>query len=281
VPDFRYSLQVVRDAWEGCTNCALGVRRKEVQGKFVFGEGTPRGIMFIGEGPGINEEQEGRPFVGRSGKILRQVIEKLGITDCSYITNVVSCRSCALAYTSEGQPITRYNRSLRIHEQVVRDEAPSPMQMAACLPRLYEEIYLVDPVLIVSLGGEAAKAVISERSFSVIGERGRTREINIPGAWSLPELTEKRRQWLHKVRGEFVMPVTQNRVRYLLLPTIHPAYVLRRWEDRSYKNPLEVFLADMKEAAKIYDRYLLENYGKEPIEREVTVADVADIGEDQ
>lgn len=276
MPDYRYSLQVVKEAWETCQNCDLGVRRKQVRGKFVFGEGAPRGIMFIGEGPGANEEEEGRPFVGKSGQVLRQVINKLGIAHCSYITNVVACRSCTPAYNSEGQPIMRYNRALKVHEPMIKDEAPAPAQIAACLPRLYEEIYLVDPILIVALGGEAAKAIITERSFSILTERGRTREISIPGAWSLPELTDKRKAWLRKVRGELVMPTTQNAVRYLMLPTLHPAYVLRRQADQSYKNPLDMFLQDMKDAAKLYDRYLYETYGTEPLEREVTVNDIAE-----
>lgn len=277
MPDFRYSLQVIKEAWESCERCQLGVRRKQVNGKFVFGEGIGRGIMFIGEGPGLNEEVEGRPFVGKSGQVLRQVINKLGIAHCSYISNVVACRSCAQAYNGEGQPINRYNRALKIHEPLLKDEAPSPLQVAACLPRLYDEIYLVDPVLIVALGGEAAKALISERSFSILSERGRAREINIPGASSLPELTDKRKAWLRKVRSEYIMPVTQNRVRYLLLPTLHPAYVLRRQADQSFKNPLEMFIEDMKAAAKIYDRYLYETYGTVPFEREVAIEDLVDI----
>jgi uracil-DNA glycosylase len=274
MPDNRYTLQVIKDAWENCTRCNLGVRRKEVKGQFVFGEGSPRGIMFIGEGPGVNEEEEGRPFVGRSGRVLRQVIHKLGLSNCSYITNVVTCRSCSQAYSGEGQPIMRWNRALKVHEPLIRDEPPSPLQIASCLPRLYEEIYLVDPVLIVTLGGEAAKAIISERSFSIINERGKTREITIPGAWFVPELTDKKKMWLRKTKGEYVMPTTQNEVRYLMMPTLHPAYVLRRQEDRSYKNPLDTFIIDMKEAAKLYDRYLLETFGTEPTERDVTIDDV-------
>lgn len=276
MPDYRYSLQVVRDAWENCQNCDLGVRRKKVGGKFVFGEGALGGIMFIGEGPGVNEEEEGRPFVGKSGQVLRQVINKLGIAHCSYISNVVACRSCSQAYNGEGQPVMRYNRALKIHEPFIKDEPPSPVQIASCLPRLYEEIYLVDPILIVALGGEAAKAIISERSFSILTERGKTREISIPGAWSLPELTDKRKTWLRKVRGEFVMPTTQNAVRYLMMPTLHPAYVLRRQADQSFKNPLDSFLQDMKDAAKLYDRYLYEAYGTAPLEREVTIDDIAE-----
>lgn len=277
MPDFRYSLQAVKDAWEACTNCSLGVRRKQVDGQFVFGEGVPRGLMFIGEGPGANEEEAGRPFVGQSGKVLRTVIDKLGLSSCSYITNIVTCRSCSPAYNTEGQPIMRFDRRLKEHVQMIKDEEPSPVQIAACLPRLYEEIYLVDPVLIVCLGGTAAKAIVTERSFSILGERGKTREISVPGAWSLPSLTDKKREWARKVKGEMRMPTEQNLVRYLMLPTLHPAYVLRRKEDRSFRNPLEVFLDDMKQAAGIYDRYMFETFGAEPKERAVSMTDIEEL----
>lgn len=277
MPDFRSSLQVLKETWEDCTKCSLGVRRKEVKGQFVFGEGAARGIMLIGEGPGIDEEASGKPFVGRSGEILKAVIDKLGLTNLCYITNTVACRSCAEAFNSEGQPILKYERLFGEVRHLVRDEPPTPMQIAACLPRLYEEIYLVDPVLIVTLGAEAAKAIISERSFSILNERGKAREIRIPGAWSLPDLTNKKKVWLRKAKGEYVMPTVQNEVRYLMLPTLHPAYVLRRVEDRSFKNPMDTFLQDMREAAAIYDRYMLETYGSTTPERRVDIEEIKEI----
>lgn len=277
--DNRYTLQTIKDAWEGCTSCELGVRRKATGGKFVFGEGAPRGIMLIGEGPGENEEVEGRPFVGQSGMILRQVIDKLGLDGCCYVTNVVSCRSCSQAYNGEGQPVMRYDRATKTRVPFIKDDVPTPLQMASCLPRLFEEIYLVDPVVIVTLGAEAAKAIIPERSFSMVSERGKTREIDIPGAWHTPSLTDKKKAWLRRVRGQDVMPTVQRRVRYLVLPTLHPAYVLRRQADQSYKNPLDMFLLDLKQAALIYDDYLEKTFGTSRKEREVTINDLAEMND--
>jgi uracil-DNA glycosylase len=233
--------------------------------------------MFIGGGPGEHDEVEGRPFIGKSGIILRQVIEKLNLNGCCYITNVVACRSCSQAYNGEGQPVMRYDRATKTRVPFIKDDAPQPLQIAACLPRLYEEIYLVDPVLIVTLGPDAAKAIISERSFSITSERGKTREINIPGAWRTPSLTDKKKMWLRRVRGQDIMPTTQRRVRYLMLPTLHPAYVLQRQADQSYKNPLDVFLQDMKLAARIYDDYLNKSFDVVSGEREVTINDLAEM----
>ena len=82
-------LNVLRDAWQDCVRCELGKRRSDVNGHFVFGEGVTRSILFVGEGPGKNEEREGRPFVGRSGKILRGVMEKLGINDVQRAANAI------------------------------------------------------------------------------------------------------------------------------------------------------------------------------------------------
>jgi uracil-DNA glycosylase len=266
-PNARKTLEVLHDEWEGCTKCELGVRRKDVDGAFVFGEGERRGIMFIGEGPGRVEEEQGQPFVGPSGKILRKVIETLGITDY-FIGNCVACRSCGPAYNSEGEMIMRKNRATQEMEPLIRDQAPTPLHIKECLPRLYEQIYLVDPVLIVALGAEAASA-LRGKPVKITSERGTTEAITIPGAWNVPVLTEKRKVWRRKVRGEIVMPTAQNQVRYLMMPTIHPAYVLRFHGDRRQGNPLSTFVEDIKKAVSIYNRYMLEVHGIQRAEREL------------
>lgn len=228
--------------------------------------------MFIGEGPGTAEEMQGAPFVGLSGKLLRQVIERLGLTNY-FIANCVACRSCAQAYNSEGQPIMRKNRATGSMEPLIKDQAPNPQQIAACLPRLHELIYLVDPIIIVALGGEAAKT-LRGKAISITSERGQTEAISIPGAWNIPVLTEKRKVWLRKVKGEMVMPTTQNSVRYLMLPTIHPAYVLRYAGDKRPGNPTQRFVEDIKKAVAVYDRYMLEVHGVQYAERELDPTDV-------
>jgi uracil-DNA glycosylase len=250
-------LNVLRDAWQDCVRCELGKRRSDVNGHFVFGEGVTRSILFVGEGPGKNEEREGRPFVGRSGKILRGVMEKLGIND-AYITNVVACRSCSpLIDQNTNTPMMRNNRRTKLPEIVYKDEPPSPLHIKECLPRLYEEIYLVDPVIIVSLGGKAAEA-LTGGSVTITTERGREREITIPGVTSRAKMTEKKGIWLRKAHGQMVAPVEQNEVRYLLIPTLHPAYVDRKLSDKGPTSPFRQFFADIKKAAKIFERYQLE-----------------------
>lgn len=275
VVDARKTLKALREEWSTCTRCDLGVRREEVSGEFVFGEGTRRGIMFIGDGPDKVDEEEGHPFVGKSGEVLQSAISNLGITNY-WITNCVSCRSCAQAYTSEGQPITSKARGSQERLPVIRDQPPLPSQSAACLARLHEEIYLVDPILIVALGSEAA-SILRGKPVSLSKDRGNTEMISVPGAWHVPVLTEKKKVWGRKVHGEWAMPTTANMVRYLMLLTLHPAYdVLRSHGDQRPGNPVQRFVEDMKKAVGIYDRYMTEVYGDSyvHVERKLHVEDM-------
>lgn len=263
MPDCRKPLNYLRAEWKDCKQCELGVRRAESGGDFVFGEGEPGGILFVGEGPGKTEEELGRPFVGESGRILRTAINALSLKRV-YITNVVCCRSCEEACNSEGQVIRRWIPKSYKWETILKDETPKPLCIAACLPRLYEEIYLVDPVLIVTLGLSAIATLSTTRVTAISTERGKTRPIGIPGAGYAPVLTPKRRVWRHTIKGEVIQPVEQNRVEYLTLPTFHPAHVLRQIADKRQGNPREMFTKDLIKAAIIYNRYMKEVHNINP-----------------
>jgi uracil-DNA glycosylase family 4 len=119
----------------GCTNCRLASGRTQV----VFGMGDPRArLMFIGEGPGEEEDRQGLPFVGRSGKLLdRLLAEELGITrDRCYIANVVKCRPPG-------------NRD------------PRPDEIDACRPYLSKQLDLIRPAVVVTLGRYAAQWLLA------------------------------------------------------------------------------------------------------------------------
>jgi uracil-DNA glycosylase family 4 len=130
----------------GCVRCALAGGRTQV----VFGVGDPHAqLMFIGEGPGRDEDLIGEPFVGRSGKLLdRLIAEEMG-TDRShfYIANVVKCRP----------PDNR---------------DPKPEEVAACRPYLDAQIELIDPEVVVTLGNFATRLVL-DTSEGVTRLRGR------------------------------------------------------------------------------------------------------------
>ncbi len=118
----------------GCTRCPLSESRTQV----VFGVGDPSAdLMFVGEAPGRDEDLQGEPFVGRSGKLLDQlVLEELGVDRSRfYIANVVKCRP----------PDNR---------------DPRPDEIAACRPYLEAQLGLIAPVVVVSLGNFATKLLL-------------------------------------------------------------------------------------------------------------------------
>lgn len=258
--DRRKPLHVLRSEWEQCTACPLGERRVATNGPFIFGEGVPGAIMFIGEGPGEAEEETGRPFTGAGGKLLRAILAKSGVNNV-YFTDVVCCRSFSYQYDSEGHQ--RYNTYRGVSTPAVRDDKPKPAQTAQCRARLYEEVYLVDPVLIVTLGPVAAEAVLghpvkglqtnSKLRPDVVGEQGTI--LRLPGAGASPALTPKG-AWRRKVRGEYIMPTVPALVEYPVLPLISPLDVLNRESDRTIGSPRDSFSKGLTSVLRYYNDYL-------------------------
>ena len=159
-------LDQLRDVALACTRCPLAQGRTQV----VFGVGNPGAdLLFVGEGPGREEDLAGEPFVGRSGKLLdRLMAEEIGLTraEC-YIANVVKCR-----------PPNNRN--------------PAPDEIAACRPYLEEQIALIVPAVVVTLGNFATQLLLD------------------------------RTDGIGKLRGSVYTYGSGH-----LVPTYHPAYVLR------------------------------------------------------
>ncbi len=118
-------LDRLTDSARGCEQCSLSENRRQV----VFGEGTARArIMVIGEAPGAREDEQGRPFVGPAGELLRGGFEKIGFDpDALYITNTVKCR-----------PPDNRN--------------PREEELAACRPYLDRQLDIIDPPVVLPLG---------------------------------------------------------------------------------------------------------------------------------
>ncbi|MGZ4820327.1 MAG: uracil-DNA glycosylase, partial [Terriglobales bacterium] len=129
------ALRMIRqELGEDCTRCKLHkLGRKQI----VFGVGNPRAeLMFIGEGPGADEDQQGEPFVGRAGQLLNKMIEAMGLKrEDVYIANVVKCRPPG-------------NRTPE------RDECET------CMPFLMRQVEAISPRVIVALGAVAAKNLL-------------------------------------------------------------------------------------------------------------------------
>lgn len=119
------SLQEIDRLVAACTDCALHQGRRNA----VPGEGDPNAeLMFIGEGPGAQEDAQGRPFVGAAGGFLEELLRSIGLTRRQvYIANMVKCRP-------------------------PQNRDPLPEEMGACSKYLNRQIELIDPLLIVTLG---------------------------------------------------------------------------------------------------------------------------------
>lgn len=169
--------QLRREKIGECRRCGLAEGRQHI----VFGAGDPSArLMFIGEGPGADEDRIGEPFVGRAGKLLDRIIAAMGLSrEQVYIANIVKCRPPG-------------NRT------------PLPDERAMCLPFLQEQIRIIAPEVIVTLGRTALEGLLGE---------------------TVPSITRARGRWFRACG----VPV---------LATFHPAYLLRNeqakrpvWED--------------------------------------------------
>ena len=151
----------------GCTKCRLCETRTNT----VFGEGDPDAkIFFIGEGPGENEDLQGRPFVGRAGELLNKWIGAMGLArEQVFIANIVKCRP-------------------------PNNREPAPDEVATCTPYLQRQLEIVRPHVIITLGRPSAQYMLQSKLS------------------------------MGKLRGQW-----QSWRGIKLMPTYHPAYVLRQY----------------------------------------------------
>jgi uracil-DNA glycosylase family 4 len=182
------ALRAQAQALQGCRRCKLCEGRHSI----VFGSGNPQAdLVVIGEGPGADEDAQGLPFVGRAGQLLTRMLESVKLSrDEVYILNAVKCRPPG-------------NRN------------PEPDELAACAPFLAEQLGVIQPRVILSLGSVATQALL--RSREPIGKlRGR----------------------VHPYGGA------------VLIPTFHPAFLLRN-PGQDYKR---MAWEDLKLARREYDQ---------------------------
>ncbi len=166
-PTNQAKLDELHAPYSNCMQCPLGSLGRQ---NVVFGDGNPQAkLMFIGEGPGQDEDKHGKPFIGRAGKLLTKIIEAMGLQRQDvYISNVVKCRP-------------------------PKNRAPTPEESATCTSLLlFHQIAIINPQIICTLGASAAQALLG--ADTKIGA----------------------------VRGIF-----QEIDGIKLMPTYHPAYLLR------------------------------------------------------
>jgi uracil-DNA glycosylase family protein len=132
-----------------------GCPNKATRFRVVFGEGdVDAGVMLVGQGPGVVDEQSGRPFSGPSGRLLDQALTEAGLRrDKLWLTNVIKCRAVK---TEKGRTV---------------DRAPSAAELKACRPWLNGELTIIQPRIIVCIGVPSAKALI-DKKFRLSEEHG-------------------------------------------------------------------------------------------------------------
>jgi uracil-DNA glycosylase family 4 len=175
---------------KGCIKCGLSKSRAQT----VFGEGDPGAqIVFIGEGPGKDEDASGRPFVGRAGQKLNDMIGAMGLKrEQVFICNIVKCR----AYLTD----------------IGKDRPPSEEETAACTPYLLKQMEIIRPKVIVTLGLPSTRYLLKSKA----------------------SMTSMRGNW-HEWRGIKVMP------------TWHPAYVLRNYTEQTRREVWDDLKKDLVE----------------------------------
>ena len=145
----KQTLGEIREELGECTRCKLHADRTNI----VFGDGNPNArLVFVGEGPGRDEDMQGKPFVGRAGKLLTKIIEAMGLTRKDvYICNVVKCRPPG-------------NRN------------PEADEVAACEPFLLKQIRSINPEIIVCLGSVATSLLLKMKQPRMGDLRGQFHE---------------------------------------------------------------------------------------------------------
>ena len=143
------SLADLCESLRNCQQCRLASGRTQV----VFGSGNPEAsIMFVGEAPGFHEDKQGVPFVGAAGKLLTELLESVGLSRSQiYIANVIKCRP-------------------------PQNRDPAPDEVETCKPFLLQQIQLIKPHLVCSMGNFATQTLL-ERKVGITKVHGQTFEL--------------------------------------------------------------------------------------------------------
>jgi uracil-DNA glycosylase len=242
----KEKLLALYDQWYGCRRCGLCDFRRNPDGTMlediVFGEGNPDApVLIIGEGPGAEEEATGLPFVGPAGQMMNQLL--------AYTSDDPEIQELAKWYSKTSH--TKANED-KFHAKVFEwrkenffitnvvscrppdNRAPLPAEVKACFERLYNIIYIVDPMLIITVGKTALEA-LTKKTAEITKKRGSLFEVEIPGR---------------------VTPV-----RYPVVPVLHPSYLLRVADWKMEGGWYDKTVDDLMKAMKHVDWLKERNYG--------------------
>src|SRR5580698_6153953 len=169
------ALKVIREEIGDCKRCPLAFAGRHT---IVFGEGDPNTrLMFVGEGPGADEDMQGRPFVGRAGQLLNNMINAMGLQrEEIYIANIVKCRP-------------------------PQNRTPEPVEANTCSQFLFQQIDVIRPEILVALGATAAtyllggKASLSSLRGRLHQARGSKLIVTYHPAYLLRDPRQKKEAW--------------------------------------------------------------------------------------
>lgn len=185
-------MEVIVERIKKCEACPLHISRTNV----VVGEGSLDSIlMFIGEGPGEEEDKTGRPFVGRAGQLLTKILESVNINrEEVYITNIVKCRP-------------------------PKNRTPTKNEAKACFHFLIAQIEIINPKIIVTLGGPALNTLLNA-NYSITKMRGKLID------------------WKGGIK---------------IFPMFHPSFLLRN-QSKAPGSPKYLTWEDVKRLKEMYDK---------------------------
>jgi DNA polymerase len=234
-------LQSLYDQWFNCKRCYLGDLREPED--IVFGLGNPDAdILLIGEAPGEEEESSLTPFVGASGKLLNQLLASISDDDSIKQQYISYCNE---RHTKEAVEVFhkkvlewRYNEFFVTNAVACRppeNATPTPAALKACWERLWNIIYIVDPLLIITFGSTALQAVTRKQVLRITEKQGQVFDANYDGRF-----------------GKLTYPI---------MPVLHPSYLLRKADWKDGKGDYARTMKNLKSAMQLVDFLRNQHYG--------------------
>ena len=244
------SLIEFRQRWSGCTRCSAGQLREQrsvyrdgVQTipQPIFGRGKAGGLFLVGDPVDQTEEKSGLFTSDRHQLILQLLAKLLPDRDVPvYVTQATMCRPCVPRIGMDGKPMVRQG-GLPIYQ----DAEPAKDVLDACRERLLEEIYAIDPELIVALGPLAMRT-LTNKYWSETA-RGTTYVLEVPGKWVVPRVGSKN-TWGRKQHGKVVYPLDTHMVRYTVLMTGSPKQAVTYSASKDPHRELPMLAKDLTKA---------------------------------
>lgn len=246
-------MQELFNRWYGCKKCPLGELRECVNGskEIVFGEGNVNAsVLIVGEAPGEEEEASSIPFVGKSGQLLNQILamtsddKRIRDSHAEYatITKRATKNGMAAIEAFHEAWVTWREANFFITNAVAcrppDNRSPIFSEIEACWERLWNIIYIMDPIVIIGAGNSAMSALLQKQQVQISKMRGIAHDITHTG-----------------IMG----PVT-----YPVIPIFHPSYLLRKADWNSPNGDFSKTVEDVRKALRLMD-FLKNKHNGTPI----------------